>query len=322
VTEIGGYFELELNPGNQEYHSTLYRFKSGRASLNFILHQTKPTKVYVPFYACDALLEPFIVNNIQIQFYAVDAKLEIVCMPSIKDDELIVYVNYFDLKRDYVASLSNIYKGKLVVDCTQAYFQKGNEVSWFFNSCRKFFGVADGSDLYVPKEVNLGREYEKLLENTNFIVDHLLLRSSGQTQHGYKHFKKNETLNNSDLLKMSKFSSTLLSQVNFKGVTNRRKLNFNFMHYALGSTNMFPVHNYAAAVPFFYPYYPNIPIQKEVFWKNNIFIPSLWSDCINRKHKQEFDWERTLSRDLLPLPIDHRYDAADMERIVNCVRSY
>lgn len=124
MNEVGGYFELELKQGGATFHQTTYRLKSGRSSLHFIFANVKPAKVYLPYYTCDALLEPAINVGIPYSFYAIDKNLEIRELPVLKDNELIVYVNYFDSKRNYVSQLSDIYTDKLIVDCTQSYFLK------------------------------------------------------------------------------------------------------------------------------------------------------------------------------------------------------
>ena len=68
---IGGYFGLEIPLGNHGFlHSGKLAFKSGRSSLYFICQVVKPKKVYVPFYTCDALLEPLHLLNVEYEFYA------------------------------------------------------------------------------------------------------------------------------------------------------------------------------------------------------------------------------------------------------------
>ena len=93
---IGGYFELELPKGKQSYHQT-YALKSGRSALHFILQWVKAKKIYIPFYTCDALLEPLRGAEVPFQFYEVDEKLEPVSLPELNGGEYFLYINYFDL---------------------------------------------------------------------------------------------------------------------------------------------------------------------------------------------------------------------------------
>lgn len=263
MNDIGGYFELELKQGEEKFHSTRYRLKSGRSSLHFIFAHVKPSRVYLPYYTCDALLEPVINYEIPYSFYSIDKNLEIQDPPVLKANELIVYVNYFDIKRNYVSQLSNIYSDKLIVDCTQSFFLKGNDKSWFFNSCRKFFGVPDGSDMYVPAGYDLLNEYEALAPNTGFLTDHLLLRFNGNTEKGYPFFQQNEVLNDSALFKMSKLSDHLLSHVQFSDTIQLRKRNFNYLHNKLKFTNLLDAGDPIEPAPVFYPYLPEQFIEKK-----------------------------------------------------------
>ena len=52
--------------------------------------------------------------------------------------------------------------------------------------------------------------------------------------------------------------------------------------------------------------------------KAGIFVPQFWKDCTERSDAA-FAWELELSRRLLPLPVDHRYGLADMDRLAEQV---
>jgi len=54
-------------------------------------------------------------------------------------------------------------------------------------------------------------------------------------------------------------------------------------------------------------------------WKRGIFAPRLWPDVTGRARAGEFARESMLADRLLPLPIDHRYDAGDMDRLTAVV---
>ena len=149
---IGGFFELELNHSGQEFHRNSNAWWCGRACLNLIIQQLKPTNIYVPFYVCDTLLEPLIENRVEYTFYEIDEVLEIKDLPVLGEGELLVYVNYFGLKEDYVEFLAKNYNEKLVIHNTQAFFSSQKKAI-SFNSARKFFGVPDGAYLYAPFEL-------------------------------------------------------------------------------------------------------------------------------------------------------------------------
>lgn len=322
MNEIGGYFGLELTKGERHYHTSSYKMKSGRSSLSFILGNLKPHHVYLPFYTCDALLEPFEANNIPYSFYAINKNFELENMPVIKDGEMLVYINYYGIKDDYAEQLSDKYSDKLIVDCTQAYFAKGNGRSWYFNSTRKFFGVPDGSDLYAPDGFDLKDVYSALPVNDNYITDHLVARFNGDTQRGYSYFQKNEMLNGGGAAKMSILTQSLLSSIDFEKVMDVRRENFNYLHTHLKDSNRLSISNSSSFVPFFFPYLPAHTIEKKKLWAENIFIPVLWNDCLKRDNSIQFPVEKVLSNELLPIPVDQRYTGLQMDRMLEKLKQH
>jgi hypothetical protein len=315
--EIGGYFGLELTGGSKKFHHTPFRLQSGRAALAFIFDFVKPAHVYVPFYTCNALLEPLIKANIGYSFYHLNADLELLHLPKLKKNELIIYVNYYDIKRDYAEKLSGHYKEQLIVDCTQSYFLNGNGHSWYFNSCRKFFGVPDGADLYAPVNYNLLARYNLLHANENYVTEHLLSRFSGNTQAGSEYFTRNEVLNGEGIFKISRLSACLLSNINYNKACEARQRNFRFLHQHLGATNLIKIADPFTPAPSFYPYLPNTFFDKKQFWDQKLFIPAFWNDCQHRQDSNLFETEVHISKHIIPIPADHRYKPSDFGSLLN-----
>ena len=315
---IGGYFELELNRGNQTYHKTK-AFKSGRASLHFILKNVNAKNVYIPFYTCNALLEPFAATGVTYQFYSLNKDLDPIHLPDLKNGEFFLYINYFDLKQDTVEQLVDKYKERLIIDNSQAFFYKGHRFSWSFNSCRKFFGVPDGSYLYAPldKQKDLDAQFDK---NTNYTIEHLLKRFNGSINEGYPFFQENEKCCNAEIKEMSLFTEQMLSNVNFDFCIQQRNENFSFLHQHLSQHNAFNwVHN-NKAVPLAYPFLPKKKIPHSTLWNKKVFVPILWKDVLDRREEQ-FLVENKFAAELLPLPIDQRYNLADMKLIVDSLQN-
>src|SRR4029453_8685374 len=120
---------------------------SGRAGFRAILESLRPSRVLVPFYICDAALEPLRLLGIPFEFYGLTPSLD--PEPSAwPPDAGVLYVNYFDLKTRGADRLSAALGPRAIVDDTQAFFRRGRRSSWSFNSARKFFGVPDGAYIY------------------------------------------------------------------------------------------------------------------------------------------------------------------------------
>lgn len=313
---VGGYFELELSKGLYAYHEVPYTFKSGRSALHYILRVCKPTLVYVPFYTCNALLQSFEAAGVAFKLYAIDESLEPVTVPELADDEYFLYINYFGLKEATVSKLSVRYNDRLIVDCTQAFFTKGNGRSWFFNSCRKFFGVPDGAWLYPPDHIQV-----EVIECRNdvYTMEHLIKRFNGHVQEGYTAFKENEKLCGPEIKGMSVISQNLLSQINYDEVIATRRANFDCLHRIFSNQNQFAIIAGEESVPMAYPLIPDYHIDRDVLYNNGIYIPTFWSE-VKSGTETGYETERKLAENLLPLPVDHRYNEADMQRMAAVIQ--
>ena len=123
MKEIGGYFELELTKGI-EYHSELLKLNSGRNAFKYILKTRNPKKVFIPNFICDSVIEPLDELKINYEFFNIDENFEIIQNVILKENEIIFYVNYFALKSKYIEKLTHKYNNNLIVDNTQAFFEK------------------------------------------------------------------------------------------------------------------------------------------------------------------------------------------------------
>lgn len=125
---IGGYFELELNK-NKEYHNDAIRLNTGRNAFEYLLLANSYTKVYLPFFTCNALLEPLKRHQISYEFYHIDKKFEpLFDYNKIKSSEVFLYTNYFGLKDSLVIQIAKSCK-KLIIDSAQSFFFKTNR--WY-----------------------------------------------------------------------------------------------------------------------------------------------------------------------------------------------
>ena len=244
--------------------------------------------------------------------------LEISKIPELNRDEYIVYINYFDAKRAYVSLLADKIGTRLIVDNSQAYFYEGLHNCWSFNSSRKFFGVPDGSFLSIPAGVNIGDAYQSISENENYLMDHLILRFNGKAEEGYGFFQENERLNGGTVQRMSRLTKALLSSIDYTGIAAKRRVNYSLLADGLKPANSIDIGLMPESVPLCFPFLPKKLIDKKLFWDKKIYLPQLWSDCISRSN-EGFEWERSLSQRLLPLPVDHRIRATDCEEMIRLI---
>lgn len=315
MSPTGGYFGLELEKGNATFHHTPHAYKSGRAALYSILKQVRPSRVYLPFYICGVVLEAFAMAEIPFVYYALNGDWEPASLPVLSEREYFLYVDYLGIKTAAADALSQHYGERLIVDCTQAFFVVGNGISWYFNSCRKFFGVPDGSFLYAPA----GTELPVLAErNEAYLLEHLVQRFNGHVREGYTAFLTNEALCGGKPAGMSKLSEYLLSHLDYGAIIKKRRHNFQFLSAFFDDINQGRFHLSNDAVPMVYPLLCSRPVDKGIFHKQNLFIPGFWPDVLERE-PGNFAWEKQITRLLLPLPIDHRCNEGDLERMAAAI---
>ena len=276
MNEIGGYFELELRKGN-DYHSTAKALNTARNALELILITKKYSKVYIPYFTCDVILEPFKKQNIEYEFYHIDCNLEpIFDYPIIKENEGFLYTNYFGIKDQFIGELAGICRN-LIVDNAQSFFSKPiNDIPTFYSS-RKFFGVPDGAYLYLEGISGAELPYD-YSENR---MTHLLKRIEYGAEAGYTDFKTNDnSLVGQPIRQMSKLTKALLCNIDYEFVKSKRIENFNFLHKILVQSNELKFELENDSVPMVYPFLTKKVDLKGKLIQNKIFVATYWPNVL------------------------------------------
>ena len=153
---IGGYFSLEL-PLNAkgELYPEAIKLNAGRFCLEYILRARQYKKIYLAYYTCDSVLQPIKKLGLEYEFYHIDEQLHIASHIELKQNEVLIYCNYYGLLDEYVEQLSKEYGKHLIIDNSQAFYSCPIPHIDTFNSCRKFFGVADGAYLFTEKKLDI-----------------------------------------------------------------------------------------------------------------------------------------------------------------------
>lgn len=313
MKEIGGFFELELSHG-LHYHNDALRLNSARSCLEQVLRVRKYQKVFVPYYTCEIVLQPFQLLHIEYEFYRINEQLEPIELPDLKDNEAFLYTNYFGLKQSCVERLAQRYGKRLIVDNAQAFFAKPITGIDTFYSPRKFLGVPDGGYLYcdgpIDMEIPQSVSYDRM--------SHLLKRMDIGAEGGYGDFKHNdEALAKQSIMRMSHLTEKILESVNYQRIINTRRNNYQLLADAIGTCNqlIFSLSEYA--VPMVYPFMSNNKDLKKKLIENKIFVATYWPNVM--EWCTPCDWECLLAQQGCFLPIDQRYGTEDMNRIIDIV---
>lgn len=313
MTSIGGYFELEL-PQKAEYHKGALALNTGRNCLEYILRARGYKRVYLPYYSCGVLLEPFNKLDVEYCFYHINESLELERPVTLQDGEALLYINYFGLKQDYVASLSATYGEQLIVDNTQAFYAKPIKGIDTFYSCRKFFGVADGAYLYCSQSLDIELEHDQSWER----MEYLLKRIDISAEAAYSDFRaQSELLKDNPIRKMSKLTARIMASIDYLGMAERRRNNFKQLDRAFGYLNGIKWNLTDDAVPMVYPFMSDDPSLRQRLIGNKIYVAQYWPNVL--QWCSPADTEHGLTQCLLPLPIDQRYGEQDMNRIIQTI---
>ena len=313
MKSIGGYFELEL-PQGKEYHSQAIALNTGRNALEYILRARSYKKVYLPYYSCEVLLEPFEKLGVEYSFYHINESLEPEQPVALKGSEAILYINYFGLKQDFVTTLAANYGKQLIVDNTQAFYAKPIEGIDTFYSCRKFFGVSDGAYLYCDARLDEKLEQDHSWER----MTHLLKRIDVSAEVAYADFREQSAkLKNNPIRKMSSLTHRIMASIDYNGVAERRRQNYLLLNEALCYKNGISLTLATDTVPMVYPFLTTDSQLRQRLIDNKVYVATYWPNVLDWCDKDNTSY--FLTQQLLPIPIDQRYGEEDMKRIIELV---
>lgn len=311
---IGGYFELELRKG-EHFHKHALQFNSARNCFEYILLARKYTKIYMPYYTCEVMLQPLQKYGIRYEFYSINDRLEPIELPKLHSNEALLYTNYYGLKQSYVEFLAGIYGNQLIVDNAQAFFAPRVDGIDTFYSPRKFFGVPDGGYLYTDAILQ-----QNFVEDKSYHrMQHLLLRIEEGAENGYSSFRKaDESLDNQPIHKMSLLTEKIMQNVDYSYVSKRRKENYSFFRQMLSESNKLAIMEDNNFVPMIYPYLTEDVTLRKRLIQNKIFVATYWQNVFDWCSSGSFEYK--LAENMLPLPIDQRYEQKDLVRILKVIK--
>lgn len=312
---IGGYFSLEL-PLREEYHKDAIRLNTGRNCLDYILCARGYKKIYVPYYTCEAVMEPINKLNIPYEFYHIDINFQIRDRFALKENECLLYTNYFGLKQCYIEKLAEKFGTHLIVDNTQAFYAKPLPGIDTFYTCRKFFGVADGAYLYTDKLLEEDFEQD---ESYNRMA-HLLKRIDLSAEQGFVDFRKaDEGLDNQPIRRMSKITQRIMCSIDYEAAAKKRRKNFLMLHDTLADKNHLKIQLEKETVPMVYPFLVPIKGLREQLIDNKIFVARYWPNVLEWTTKEDIEY--LFAYQMQPLPIDSRYGEDEMNSIIDNINA-
>lgn len=311
---IGGYFELELRK-SEHFHKNALRLNTARNCFEYILLARKYTKVYIPYYTCEVMLQPLYKHGVCYEFYSLNDRLEPIEIPQLHPNEAYLYTNYYGLKQSCVEFLARIYGNQLIVDNAQAFFAPRIDGIDTLYSPRKFLGVPDGGYLYT--DIVLQQDF--VIDESYHRIQHLLIRMEAGAEKGYPMFKKaDESLDNQPIHKMSILTERILQNADYPYIIKKRKENFSILRQSLSESNKLAIEEDDNAVPMIYPYLTKDCTLRNRLIENKIFVATYWQNVFDWCSSDSFEYK--LAENMIPLPIDQRYAQKDIDKILKIIR--
>lgn len=315
VRAIGGYFELadkDCESGRMPVDGIA--LNTCRNALEYILLQLADARrIFVPYFTCEAVIEPLKRLLIEYRFYHINEQLEIAEEIELDEGDYIIANNYFGIKDAYIAGLAGKYGDRLIVDNAQALFAPVLSNIKAAYSTRKYLGVADGGFAVGVPAIDI-INYEE--DNSSEHDSHLYIRREKGAEAGFRDYQANECmLDNQPIQRMSPQTKTILSQIDYNSVIEKRRQNYEYLNKALGEKNQLQLPSMDSfTCPMVYPFMSDDDSLRGRLIQNKVFVARYWPNVLDWCNKDEVEYK--LATHIIPLPIDHRYGKMEMDEII------
>ncbi len=313
--EYGGYLPLELKKEKAWYQGEdVVSLNAGRYAVVYALQEGAWNGVCLPYYLCGTVEEAIrkCLPKMAIRYYHIGEDL----LPEDlrpEEDTCLLWVNYFGIQPEHIIDrMVERYGKRLIIDHTQSFYTRPREQAYQVYSCRKFFGVCDGS--YV---VHKGIRHRELpVSSSGEHAIHLLESLEHGTNYSYMRNKENENrLRDCGMARMSALTSALMEAADYEQVKSVRQRNMECMHALLKGQNGLQIPYLGPAMN--YPFLSKREDLRERLTGQRIYVPLLWRETLENPLANS--WEKYLSEHLCLLPVDQRYDEDDMKEIAKKV---
>ncbi|WP_196606662.1 hypothetical protein [Pectinatus frisingensis] len=235
--EYGGYLEFEYFHG-KEYHKDAYGFNTARQAFRYVLRERHIQKIYLPEYLCPVILEACNQEGVTVKFYPVDKSFRPL-VDKVSKDEWLYFINFYGQFDNNQIRIFHQQYPHMIIDNTQAFFQKPLQDVDTIYTCRKF-GVTDGAYLYtqIPKNIYEQLPYDQSAKRVEYLIGRLENNASTYYEE-FKHIQR--TYSGLCILRMSKFTRNMMKGINYDFVKRKRTNNFRHLNNILGEINEIPL---------------------------------------------------------------------------------
>lgn len=319
MKEIGGYLECEHHNGSL-LHDGAVKLNSGRGCLSYLKELRNIKAIWLPDFMCNSVTEYLRSLQVNVIPYEVGIDFRPKNDIVVHEDEHFLLMDYYgQLDKAYIEDARTRFKDKLIIDRTHSYYSISYDNVDSFTSCRKWFGVPDGAFLITRDNDRIQHDLEldRSLERYKTVLGRY---EDGATLHFADARANNDLFADQPAKCMSSLTENVLRGIDYDAVRTQRKKNFSYLHAHFHSSNILDLH--LPEAPFMYPLYIDaidaVVIRKKLA-EQNIYIPTLWPNLLETNQRTTDAYY--LARNILPLPVDQRYDTSDMRLIIKAIDS-
>ncbi len=359
LSEIGSNFWLNPNqPFNECPLGTPEQFNckgsdyvwlsTGRSAISFVIKAIEERKpdikkaAVLPSFTCDTVFEPFLKLGYEVYYYPIEKDLTTASDSVLEtvfkhDASIVLFHRYFGFNTldGQVDRMCDILRGLgkfTIEDCTQCLYSGIPRAKSDFTvgSIRKWTGTPDGgfavchSGVFGNKPEKPDYELEAAKVKASYAKYDYLFEQKGDKTEMLALYRKAEDIldRQNEIYSISPMSAKVQASLNIGDLVNKRRNNFNILGSSLKGLIQ-PVFSLEGnqAVPLYYPVLveDRTSLQKHLV-QNEIYAPVVWPK--DEQQPVQCEAAENAYEQLLCIPIDQRYDAEDMGRIVDVINTY
>ena len=317
--EIGSFIGLDLKNSGEFYNgeTDLARLNSARAGIYHSCRLYNCTSILIPHYLCPEVRRFLLNHGIEVIPYFISESFEPIDITQ-KKNQAVLLVNYFGiLALNKMSEIAGHYQN-VIIDNSAAFYADPIVGCYNVYSPRKFFGVPDGCYVIGKNATKFVDGYQQ--DFSSKTATFLMKRLEYSTHETYNERMVNEDrINQSDILKMSVLSKSLLMNIDYSSIAEKRSSNYQIAHRIFGKINKYDPSKLSDSrcVPMIYPFVMEDADLTERLKSNKIFVGRLWKHVID--DVPDYSIEAFLSRYLDPIPIDQRYEREHLLFIYDCI---
>lgn len=321
---------------------------TGRSAIRTVI-QTMELKIptvrkvaVLPSFTCETVIEPFPKAGYDVYYYPVDDKLfassdVILSVAKEKDASIVLFHRYFgfntlDGQVDEMCDTLRKWGKFTIEDCTQCLYSdiSRSDADFYIGSIRKWTGTPDGGfavsrcGIFDYKPQQYDRTLESAKVKASYTKYRYLFEHVGDKSEMLSMYRHAEDIldKQAELFRISDTSSKVQGSLDIELLKRKRRENFKILQESLHEV-VRPLFflNSGGEVPLYFPIFvEDRDSLQQYLIKNDIYAPVVWP-------KSEIqpigcNGAENAYNHLLCIPIDQRYDADDMNRIIEVINKY